>query len=52
MCGLARKAMFLVEGLINAKSSRASGLEFVAHTEHKKTGRKCGSDLEIIQKCG
>ena len=31
---------------------RPLSAEFVAHTEHKKTGRKCGSDLEIIQKCG
>lgn len=26
--------------------------ESVAHTEHEKTGRKCGPDLESIQKCG
>ena len=28
---------------------RPLSAEFVVHTEHKKTGRKCGSDLEIIQ---
>lgn len=25
---------------------------FCVHAEHENTGRKCGSDLEIIQKCG
>ena len=38
MCGLARKAMLLVEGLIKAKSSRASGLEFVGVHERMGMG--------------
>lgn len=36
MCGLTSKAMLLVEGLINAKSSRASGPEFVG--VHQRMG--------------